>query len=205
MKREHYVQQVTPPIDPNILLWLDKTLTDKSSYHRTLTYSGNVVENHEDDHIFLNGGNSKKSQAAYIDIGKLEGLSTNNFSLSFDVKILNSSGYNFSILFSFGGSNNVYGVLGMRLASNVSSGWYASGNRINTQVWSYNTWYHWEFRRLNNKFEILVNNQSAGSSTYGINNNWDNPSWRIGQNHSYASTNNEHMTGYMKNIIVKLI
>lgn len=201
MRREYTVTQ-SEPIDPNILLWLDKTLTDKSSYHRVLTYSGDVIENHNDDHIYLNGGNSKSSPAAYIILGNNIGVGTGDFSVSYDVKILNAAGYDWSIMWSFGGSN-WDGVLSIRFVSNGNSGWYSGGIKIMDSVRSYNTWYHYEFKRENGLFQLYIDNQLIGTSNWIVSYNFDGPAWWIGANQSYFSSNNEHMTGYIKNIIVR--
>lgn len=204
MRRQHKNKK-KEPLNPDILFKLTKYLQDESDYHRTFTYSGDVRENYNGDCIFLNGGGSKNYAAAYIDIGRFPEIGTSDFSFSCDVNITQSSGYNYSIILGITGSNSTFGVQSIRFTSSGNSGWYANGIRIMDSVRSYNTWYHWEFRRLNGRYELLVDNTLVGYSTYSISNDYTSQSWRIGQNQSYAHVNNEHMTGYIKNIVIKLL
>ena len=181
-------------VNGNVLLRLGKTLEDQSKYGRTTTTAGTVTPNYNNEGILINSGR------LILDTNIKNVITNKDYSLSLDVYPISDVASSVTCV-SLGGSNTIGGSIGF-IPSEDSISWYAGGDRIKaTNIgFSYNRWYHIEWRRENGYFKLILNGTQIGTSDYSVTQNVMD--FVIGANQSYYP---QSMNGYVKNIVIKLL
>lgn len=174
----------------NILLLVHgDSITDSSTYHRTITNSSvstTSSQKHFSSHNSLDFTGGKKS--FYV-----SNLISGTMDYTIDFWYYQSGGGN-GVLFSHGGSNNTSG--GVYSIGNNFANWYAGDYRIQS-TFTNSTWKHFACVRKSGTTKFYINGNQVGSTTY--NPSFSNSNERFGWNDSLSS---EYFDGYVQELRV---